>query len=211
MAIGARTRLIALWVAAVVIVGVLVLCYKGCVYRPPFDPDAIAAAETAMWQAYYSGNKKDLALELVDPQRNQFGLTFVEASKVARDLATAALDFSAATGNYEAVALPELERAYARIRDTSGADFDPTAAAQAELAWWVARRTPGRDAPEQVGAEIANLYAVLYGRPNPSFDRAGLLRAQAAHLRDQGGRNADWAQVQKLLQESYRELTDGIR
>ena len=64
--------------------------------------------------------------------------------------------------------------------------------------------------PEQVGAAIANLYAVLYGETNSSFQKAGLLRAQAAHLRDQGGINADWVQVEALLQESYRELAAGI-
>jgi hypothetical protein len=63
--------------------------------------------------------------------------------------------------------------------------------------------------PEQVGAAIANLYAVLYGETNSSFQKASLLRAQAAHVRDQGGVNADWEQVEALLQESYRELAAG--
>ena len=45
------------------------------------------------------------------------------------------------------------------------AEFDPGAVAQAELAWWVGRRTPNQDSPEQVGGLIADTWALLYDVP----------------------------------------------
>ena len=141
-------------------------------------------------------------------ERRQFGLTIFEAIDVSRNLANAATKFREATGAYESQTLPELVAAYTKIRDHSGAKFDPNEAAKAELAWWVARRTPGRDSPEQVGAEIAKLYAILYGSGKEEFRRAGLLRAQAAHLRDQNG--GEWDKVESLLRESYEILKSGI-
>lgn len=84
------------------------------------------------------------------------------------------------------------------------------AVARAELGWWVARRTPGRNSPAQVGAEIANLYALLYGKTNPNLQKAGLLRAKAAYLRDQGGNSPDWQEVERLLRESYEALVVGL-
>lgn len=42
------------------------------------------------------------------------------------------------------------------------------------------------------------------------FKNAGILRAQAAALRDSGGKNADWEKIEELLKESYIELEKGI-
>jgi hypothetical protein len=62
-----------------------------------------------------------------------------------------------------------------------------------------------------VGRLIAELYAKLYGRTNADIEQAGLLRAQAAALRDAGGVNADWARVEQMLVESYTRLAKGIK
>ena len=190
--------------------GVAAVIYKGCIWRPPFDANAIAAAETAMWRAYYDSKKPEMVLQLVSLQQNQFGMSFFEAGEVARRLGEAAMRFRSARGNYEAIALPHLRAAYARLAEATGAGFDPEAAARAELSWWVARRTPGRDSAEQVGAEIANLYAILYGEARPGFLKAGRLRAQAAQLRDAGGANASWHEVEMLLRKSYAALSKSL-
>ena len=81
----------------------------------------------------------------------------------------------------------------------------------AELDWWVARRTPGSDSVEEVGRLIAYLYTVLFGENQPAFERAGLLRAQAAHIRDEGGASCNWGMVEKLLHESYQALQEGLK
>lgn len=187
-----------------------IIYYKGWVQRPRYNAAKIAASETAMWKAYYKGDKKKLIWELVNLQRIQFGMTLLESLKVSKELGEAAYIFSQIKGNYEDATLPYLRKAYTSIKEYRKEGFDVEAVARAELAWWVARRTPGRNSPEQVGAEIANLYALLYGKSNPSLQKAGLLRARSALLRDLGGNNPDWKEVERLLRESYEALVEGL-
>lgn len=171
-----------------------------------FDPEAVAEAETRMWQAYYTRDKMALGMELIAMLRSQYGVSMLEAKAIGERLAKASMTFGRSRGDYEKRVLPDLIDAYTRIRDATGRQFDPETAARAELAWWVARRTPGDDSVEQVGDKIAALYAVLYGGDHPAFRDAGRLRAEAAHLRDTGGADADWDAVERLLVQSYRNL-----
>jgi hypothetical protein len=61
-----------------------------------------------------------------------------------------------------------------------------------------------------VGHLIGVLYAKLYGTSNEHIAKAGLLRAQAAALRDAGGLDADWVRIEAMLLDSYTELRLGI-
>lgn len=175
-----------------------------------FDPEVIAQSETRMWQAYYARDEAALGLELITVMREQFGLSYGSALELTMVLGRATMTFAAARGDYEAAVLPGLITFYTRVGELSGGTWDPEAAARAELAWWVARRTPGEDSAEQVGAKIAALYAIIYGSPNPDIERAGLLRAEAAVLRDAGGENADWPRIEGILIESYTALRKGV-
>lgn len=176
-----------------------------------FDPARLAASETRMWQAYYTRNHTDLAMEMAALLREQMGVSLWTAREIIEPMARGAMIFAGdREGRREAEVLSELETAYARLGEAAGEDWDPRAAARAELAWWVARRTPGQDSPEQVGALIAALYALLYGGGNAEILQAGVLRAQAAALRDAGGPNADWPAVERLLNESYAALRRGV-
>jgi len=194
--------------------GVLVLLavflFRFVFAAPSYDAVKIAEAETKMWQAYYSGDQIQLGFHLVGLLRSQYGLSLLEAKAIGEALARAAIAFLSAKGNYEQVALPDLIQAYSLIQSETGASFDPEEVAKAELAWWIARRTPGEDSPEQVGEKIARQYILLYGLDEPSFHEAGLLRARAARLRDLSGATADWAQVENLLIESYSVLAEAI-
>lgn len=174
--------------------------------RPTVDLAKVARAEARMWQAYYDGDRTQLALLLVSLLRNQYGLSLPEAKEAGERLAGAAMKFHAARGDYENVALGDLVDAYRVIARATGRSFDPEAVARAELAWWVARRTPGQNSVEQVGEKIAELYALLYGGDLFAFHDAGLLRAESARLRDTGGKNADWPRFEALLLQSYGEL-----
>ena len=204
-----------------ILLGVLILAGLGTGWyltRPAhglleFDPNAIAAAETRMWQAYYGGDRTALGQELVTLLSEQFGLSTYQSLRVANDLAKATLTFQGLRADYEPQVLPPLVSAYTRLGHATGGGWDPEAAARAELGWWVSRRTPGRDSPESVGRSIAQLYTVLYGQSNPQIVQAGLLRAQAAALRDERGRSAgvaDWTEIERLLRESYRILKQGV-
>lgn len=173
-----------------------------------FDSRRIAAAETNMWRAYYSRDYWTMGKEMVALLRSQFALSYYDSGMVARDLGHAAQTFQPTPRGTQQV-LIDLEKAYERIRRATGSHWDSAEAARAELAWWAARRTPGVET-EQVGKLIEHLYEVLYGRTNAEIAKAGLLRAQAAALRDSGGANANWPEVQKLLEESYSTLLRGI-
>jgi hypothetical protein len=164
-----------------------------------------------MWQGYYAADLPRFYNEMVALLRAQFRLAPADAERIARSLTVAAMKFATSGGNYEQVTLPDLEMAYLQLKAVLKLPFDPREAAQAELAWWVARRIPGQDNPQQVGKRIARLYAILYGRERPEFLEAGVLRAEAAQLRDRRGMNCDWTEVERLLRRSYRILADAAR
>lgn len=209
-AVGKKKRTIPIWLKLTLLAVLILVIYKGCVDKPELDPVAIAEAETEMWQAYYAGNRASLAWELIQVQRNQFGLSYYDSTMIGYDLAIAAARFRVSTGDYETIALPPLTKAYTKIKESIGGDFAPEEAAKAELAWWVARRTSGDNGSEQVGEKIAHLYELLYGDDRPGFYKAGLIRAEAAALRDQGGADADWERIEKMLVQSYKILVQSL-
>jgi hypothetical protein len=179
-------------------------------FNRDFDPALLAGAETRMWQAYYAKDKEALGMELLTVMHEQFGLSYKNAYDLTMVLGRATMRFASGQSDYRETVLPGLVEFYTRTKELGGGKWNPQEAAQAELDWWVARRTPGEDSPEQVGAKIAHLYALLYGKTNEDIERAGLLRAQAAALRDQGQQNADWATIEALLLESYTALHTGV-
>ena len=175
------------------------------------DPDKVGAAEARMWQAYYTNDQATIMQELTSLLHNQFGISVSEAGDIGELLASAAMKFESAENNYKLTVLPDLERAYTLLENKLDIGFDPKEAAGAEMDWWVARRTPGSDSVEEVGQLIAHLYSVLFGEDQPVFERAGLLRAQAAHIRDEEGASCNWGKVEQLLHESYQALQEGIK
>lgn len=187
-----------------------IIFHRAFITRSEYDAETIAAAETTMWKAYYADDRKALVYELLVLERTQFGLTWAEAVSVSRHLGNAAMTFHNSHARYEENVLPDLIAAYTKIKTSKDLDFDPEAAARAELNWWVARRDPERSNPESVGIAIGELYGVLYGGMNDTFMSAGVLRAEAAALRDAGKENADWQRIEYLLYESYSVLLSGL-
>jgi hypothetical protein len=174
-----------------------------------FDPSRLAHLETRMWQAYYQKQNVRLFSLLVVMLREQYHYSWAVSVREAFHLARAAATFGSARSNYEQV-LPDLETAYTMVRDWEGARFDPGAVARAELAWWVARRIPGENAPEHVGTLIADEYALLYEVPKPEVESAGVFRARAGALRDAEARAPDWAVIEGLLVQSYSDLHQAL-
>ena len=170
-----------------------------------FNPDRMADLELRMWQAYYEKGQVRLFGLLVTTLREQYHYSWVTAANQGFHLARAAATFGDAKSGYEVV-LPDLETAYGTASAWLGARFDPREVARAELAWWVARRIPGHNSPEQVGRLIAEEYALLYEAPLTDMMQPGVLRAEAAALRDSQAERPDWATIGRLLTESYRRL-----
>jgi hypothetical protein len=170
-----------------------------------FDPDRVADLETGMWQAYDAKQQTRLFGLLVTLLHEQYHFSWARAATHGFRLARAAAAFGDLKGQPELV-LPELEAAFEDVRAWTGAAFDAHAVARAELAWWEARRLPGRNAPAQIGELIANEYALLYESTPAAMATPALLRAQAAALRDAHADHPDWSQIALLLRQSYREL-----
>jgi hypothetical protein len=200
-----------------VVVGIVLLAAAALTYAvitpPPgprslreFDADRVADLEVGMWRAYYAKERTRLFGLLVAMLHEQYHYSWATAAREGFYLARAAATFGDARGNYEALVLPDLERAYGAAKDWLGAGFDPPAVARAELAWWVARRVPGENSPEHVGALMARAYGLLYETPPSAMTDAAVLRAQAARLRDLQERAPDWPTIGDLLRRSYRQL-----
>jgi hypothetical protein len=192
------------------------VAYAGFISTPPgprdvrmFDPDKTAALEVRMWKAYYEQRNVALFADLVTLSRDTYRCSRATAVRIAFHFARAAATFGTVRKDYDQV-LPDLEQGYRIARDWTGASYDPAAMAKAELAWWVARRMPGQDSPENIGALIARLNGQFYDVPPARVLAASVLRARAGRLRDEGGLNADWNEVSRLLTESYRALQAGV-
>lgn len=209
MKVKKRKKLIVIGVVLVVL-GIGVGCYSLFWGKLPYDPVYMADIETDMWKAYYTKNKAKLGMLLISLLRRQFGVSAYEAATTGKLLADSAMKFKSSKPGHYDDALPPLIKAYTNIKKYSGMSFDPKEAAKADLAWWVYRRTPGKQDPKTVGAGITHLYEVIYGYKHPGFDQAGQLRAEAAHLRDVGGKNCDWKKINTILLASYKALERGM-
>jgi hypothetical protein len=174
-----------------------------------FQPDRLADLELDMWQAYYAKENVRLFKDLVVSLREQYRYTWSMSVRAAFHLARAAARFGNLRADYDSV-LPDLEKAFTIARDWTHARYDPAALARAELAWWVARRDPALNSPENVGRLIAETYAVMYGTPVERVSEAALLRARAARIRDEGGQQADWPTIGRMLRTSYRTLSESL-
>jgi hypothetical protein len=206
------------WSELGIVIGVLVV--GSVVYwfaaSPPgqrtlrrFNSDRLADLEVRMWQAYYAKQRLRLFSLLVTMLQEQYRYSWATATVEGFHLARAAATFGAATSNYEVV-LPDLEKAYSTAKEWLHAGFDPAAVSRAEIAWWIARRIPGEDSPENVGNLMAESYALLYEAPRSSVVAAAILRARAAKLRDIQAQQPDWVAIEELLKQSYRELRTAL-
>lgn len=174
-----------------------------------FDSARIADLELRMWQAQHDNDRVRVLALLITTLREQFHYSWALAAIEGFHLRRAGVRFGELQSDYDAV-LPVLEAAYTTARSWLRADFDPAAVARAELAWWVARRTPGRNNAAIVGNLIADEYALLYGTSRDLVALPAQLRAEAATLHDANRANPDWDMIGRLLQQSYAALSRAL-
>ena len=182
-----------------------------------FDPDRLAALETAMWKAYYRRQPARLFGLLIQGLREQAHASWPRAVAASLFLTKGAAGFARSTGDYERFA-PDIARGYRLLGLPRNVDADEVA--RRELRWWVVRREIGLAAGAAAGDAITRLYAALYDVPESTVAEAGRLRGVAAEVRDRGasvdpdgstGRgSAYWPEVARLLRESYRALHDAL-
>ena len=200
-----RALTMATMVAVAALAGYAVVPPAGPHSLREFDADRMASLELRMWQAYYAKQQTRLFGLLVTTLHEQYHYSWAMATLAGFHLARAATTFADATGN-DAAILRDLDAAYGSAKSWLHAGFDPQAVARAELDWWTARRTPGRNSTVQVAGLMADEYALLYETSRDRVVRAALLRAEAAALRDATPEQPDWETIGALLRRSYREL-----
>ena len=200
----------------------LMLSSSTVIATPPradqFDPRKIALAETKMWKAYYDRSYTQIAVNMVAILVAQFNVSYFQAVSISIPAAKAArkfhrLSYGTSHGAYQRDVIPDLTLYYQRLKQaTFRKHWQPETLAQAELAWWIARRQKHPRKIWHVGNKIAKLYEHLYGTRNDNINRAGFLRAQAAHMRDtQSNRlGVDWKSIEDRLALSYHFLKLGI-
>lgn len=182
------------------------------------DSQSMANYEIKMWQAYYNKQYVRLGRELLQFFSHQFDIELYDAFWLSYYASKAARHFSMLPrpmnkARAEQQIMPDLLAFYQRLKEASDAKWEAKAAAQAELNWWLSRRTrQGANNPKQVGQAIAKLYGVLHGKMNSCLLKAGTLRAMAANQRDRQSRagNIDWSKVKKELQRAYYQLFLGL-
>ena len=182
-----------------------------------FDPDRLALLETRMWKAYYRRQPARLFGLLVRAIRAQARVSWPRALFASLLLSRAAAGFARSNGDYERFA-PDIGRAY-RILGLPD-HVDAEAVARHELRWWVVRREIGLAAGAAAGDSITDLYATLYDVPREHVAEAGRLRGNAAEIRDRGATDDPdgpdgagvtyWAEVARLLRDSYRSLSRAL-
>ncbi len=101
--------------------------------RFEMEPDKIAAAETHMWQAYYTNDHVALIHELKNFLRNQFDISNSEADEIGDPLAIAAMKFGSVKSNYKTTVLSDLALACSRLSGKPDVELVPKQDAGAEL------------------------------------------------------------------------------
>ena len=182
-----------------------------------FDPDRLAALETAMWKAYYRRQPARLFGLLVQGLRAQAHASWPRAVVASLFLTKGAAGFARSTGDYERFA-PDIARGYRLLGLPRDVDADEVA--RRELRWWVVRREIGLAAGAAAGDAITRLYAALYDMPESTVSEAGRLRGEAAEVRDRGANDDPegstgpgrgyWPEVARLLRDSYRALHEAL-
>jgi hypothetical protein len=182
-----------------------------------FDPDRLAALETAMWKAYYRRQPARLFGHLVQGLREQAHASWPRAVVASLFLTKGAAGFARSTGDYERFA-PDVARGYRLL--WLPANIDAEEVARRELRWWVVRREIGLAAGAAAGDAITRLYAALYDMPDSTVAEAGRLRGEAAEVRDRGANDDPdgatgpgrgyWPEVARLLRDSDRALHEAL-
>ena len=107
----------------------------------------------------------------------------------------------------------ELTKAYSIISNFSDKKFDYNKAAELELEWWMVDRYPDRYNTSR--EEAINLpIALVYGADLLKLGEYASNRAKAMVLQDKAeleSKEANWSNIESLLQLSYRSLSAAIK
>ncbi|WP_018618994.1 hypothetical protein [Spirosoma luteum] len=178
-----------------------------------FDPAEVARLETAMWRSYYDKNPALLFWQLAGGLRQQFHAPFWRSVVLAFQATKAAFTFKQgkSRADYQET-LPDLVAYYESIQSLTIEQFNISRVAEMELEWWIVHRQRDRYSYSDLSDALMQTSAALYNQPTRNFAIYGPLRADAMRLSDEAGRRdggateADWKQVDRVLNRAWGAL-----
>jgi hypothetical protein len=177
---------------------------------PPFDPERVAALETAGWKAYASRNWPRFLLAITRVNAEEFGIPF-PLSVLASWYVVRASAAWVPSDHDEAAVRSFLARYYRMVRRYSGLQFDPERAAGCELRYWDTHRRAVHQSDKRdfLEAMIA-LHSEIFNITPDAAGESARLRVEANTVYDpialglKRGTPEEWREVQLLLQQCYR-------
>ncbi|HLZ27969.1 MAG TPA: hypothetical protein VKV73_11690 [Chloroflexota bacterium] len=181
-----------------------------------FNPDRVAAAESAGWRAYYDRRWLKLVQLIATLNQEQFHIPFPLSYVGAAHIARASRSWAPVDHDLAAVQT-HLVRYYRMARRHSGLQFDPRRAAVAELRYWVAHRRliDNPDKSDFIDA-MTVLHSELFGVPAERMRESAEWRVAANNTVDQitSGRSsnvdADWRRIEEELTQCYRSIYHAV-
>ena len=182
-----------------------------------FDPDRVAALETAGWKAYAARSWPRFLLTLTVVNGEEFHIPFPRSLLASWYITRAGVAW-APVNHDVSVVRTFMEKYYSLVRTYSGWEFDAARAAEYEMWYWDVHRrlsTLDGDKPEFVNALTA-LHAEVFGICHDAAQESARWRVEANNRYDRilfgtSPSTADtWAAVQFALQTCYRTVAAGL-
>lgn len=166
-----------------------------------FQPNRMAGLQAGIWKAASEKLQYELVLPFYQVYEGEYHLPPAASLLMAIDSARALHSFHRArdAADQEAALVP-LERVFTRLRDETGAAFDPPLAARTELAVWGLRTDPNRQADLTVA--WSELLGLLYGQPSREAVPAARTFVSASQLADAG----KWENARTLAGDAWHQV-----
>jgi hypothetical protein len=181
-----------------------------------FDPDRVAALETAGWKAYASHSWPRFLLAITRLNVEEFGMPVPLALLASWQIVRASAAWVPADHDESAVRA-RLRRYYELVHRYSGLALDPDRAADCELRYWDTHRQVVRqtDKGQFLEAMVA-LHSELFNITPEQARESAELRVEANTVYDpialgeKRGTQEEWREVQLLLQRCYRSALQAM-
>lgn len=170
-----------------------------------FDPLVVTEHEIEAWQAAKAHEEVGTFIAHVLQMRELHRYSWFRAAQTGLDMGRSTSRFVDLRGRYERV-LPNLEAVAMVEKEWKQASFDPAVVARTQLNWMVTARMPDLNDTNDIAAQMAEEYALRYGMRSDQMFTAAASRAQAFKLMITSTTDPDWAEISKLVEESYVAL-----
>lgn len=208
-------RTFALTVLILVLAVIALWPSQAPVGRLPFDPAGLAWVETEGWRAYYDRAWLRALGLMLQLNHDQFGLNWLDTLRASYYATRSQMAFAGANNN-PPLAQEYLAKYYTVVAHGRGLRYDPQAAAEAEMRYWIVHRQVAQNPanPAPLVDALTDLHALLFSIPAGPARASAVERAAAAQAVDRitGRRStdfdADWREVLNRLTAAYKIIDE---